>query len=68
MPEHFESGRKYDGKKAVARFLMPKKGIYTLRIDQSHTKSVDKCLVFITLERSHDAVSKTCLLEFRFQK
>ena len=35
--------------------------------DQSRFKSIDKCSVFIIFECSHDAVSKRCRLEFRFQ-
>ena len=46
---------------------MPKKCTYTPRTDQSRSKSVEKCSVFIIFEYSHDAVFKMCRLEFRFQ-
>ena len=44
--------------KTLCKTLMPKKCIYILRIDHSHSKSVEKCSVYIILEFSHDAVSK----------
>ena len=37
------------------------------RIDQFHSKSVEKCSVFIIFECSHDAVFKVCRLENRLQ-
>ena len=46
---------------------MPKKSTYTLRIDQSRSKSVEKCSLYIIVECSHDAVSNLCHLGFRFQ-
>ena len=53
--------------KTLCKTLMPKKCIYILRIDHSHSKSVEKCSVYIIFEYSHDAVSKMCRLEFGFQ-
>ena len=46
---------------------MLKKSTYTLRIDQSRSKSVEKCSVYIIVECSHDAVSNLDRLGFRFQ-
>ena len=46
---------------------MPKKSTYTLRIDQSRSKGVENCSLFIIVECSHDAVSNLCRLRFRFQ-
>ena len=43
------------------------KEMYSLRVDHSRSKSVDKYSVFIfCFEHSHNAVSKMCRLEFRF--
>ena len=53
--------------KIRCRTLMPKKSTYTLRIDQSRSKSVEKCSVYIIVECSHDAVPNLCPLGFRFQ-
>ena len=53
--------------KILCKTLVPKKCIYILRTDHSHSKSVEKCSVYIIFEYSHDAVSKICRLEFRFQ-
>ena len=53
--------------KSRCRILMPKKSTYTLRIDQSRSKSVEKCSLYIIVECSHDAVSNLCHLRFRFQ-
>ena len=50
-----------------SKVLRPKKCSYTLRIDQSPSKSHEKCSVFIIFECSHDAISKMCRLEFRFR-
>ena len=44
-----------------------KKCTFTLRIDQSRSKSFEKFSVFIVFECSHDAVSKMCRLEFCFK-
>ena len=41
--------------------------MYTLRIDLSRSKSVEKCSVFIFVECLHDAVSNLCRLWLRFQ-
>ena len=46
---------------------MSRKHTYILRIFQFRSKSVAKCIVFIISEYSHDAISKMCWLEFRFQ-
>ena len=46
---------------------MLKKSTYTLRIDQSQSKSVEKCSVYIILECSHDAVSDLDRLGLHFQ-
>ena len=43
--------------KTRCRTLMLKKSTYTLRIDQSRSKSVAECSVYIIIECSHDAVS-----------
>ena len=53
--------------KTLCRTLMLKKSTYTLRIDQSRSKSVEKCSVYIIVECSHDAVSNLDWLGFRFQ-
>ena len=53
--------------KSRCRTLVPKKRTYTLRIDQSRYKSVEKCSVYIIVECSHEAVSNLCRLGFRFQ-
>ena len=53
--------------KTRCRILMPKKSTYTLRIDQSRSKSVEKCSLYIIVECSHDALSNLCRLGFRFQ-
>ena len=34
--------------------------------NQSRSRSIERCSVFITFECSHGAVSKVCSLEFRF--
>ena len=52
--------------KLRCKALMQKKCTCTLRIDQSRSNSVEKCSVFI-FNCSHDAVSKMCRVEFRFQ-
>ena len=46
---------------------MPRKHTYILGVVQYRSKSVAKCFVLITFEYSHDAVSKMCWIEFRFQ-
>ena len=66
MPEQFENGRKFDDKNSL-QDLMPKNSTYTLRIDLSRFKSVEKCSVFIFVECLNDAVSNLCRLRFRFQ-
>ena len=53
--------------KTRCRTLMLKKSTYTLRIDQSRSKSVEKCSVYIIIECSPDAVSYLDRLGFRFQ-
>ena len=81
MPAQFENGRKFVSKKLIAteangrkfddknslQDLMPKNSTYTLRIDLSRSKSVEKCSVFIFVECLNDAVSNLCRLRFRFQ-
>ena len=47
--------------------LMSKKSTYTLRIDQSRSKSIEKCSLYIIVQCSHDAVSNLWRLGFRFQ-
>ena len=54
--------------KTRCRTLMPRKSTYTLRIDQSRPKRVEKCAVYIIVECLHDAVLNLYWLEFRFQK
>ena len=49
MPAQFENGRKFDDKNWL-QDLMPKNSTYTLRIDLSRSKSVEKCSVFIFVE------------------
>ena len=49
MPAQFENGRKFDDKYSL-QDLMPKNSTYTLRIDLSRSKSVEKCSVFIFVE------------------
>ena len=66
MPAQFENGRKFDDKNSL-QDLMPKNSTYTLRIDLSRSKSVEKCSVFIFVECLNDAVSNLCRLRFRFQ-
>ena len=56
MPAQFENGRKFDDKNSL-QDLMPKNSTYTLRIDLSRSKSVEKCSVFIFVECLNDAVS-----------
>ena len=53
--------------KTRCRTLMLRKSTYTLRIDQSRSKSVEKCAVYIIVECSHGAVSNLYRLGFRFQ-
>ena len=53
--------------KTLCKILMPKTFTYILTIDPFRSKSVEKWSVFIIFECSHDAVSKMCRLEFRFQ-
>ena len=53
--------------KTRCRTLMLKKSTYNLRIDQSRSKSVEKCAIYITVECSLDAVSNLYRLGFRFQ-
>ena len=65
MPEQLETGRKFEGNKTRCKTLIPKKCTYTIRIDKSRSKSVEKYSVFIIFECSHDAVSKMCRLQFR---
>ena len=48
--------------------LMPRNCTYTLRIDHSRTKSVEKCSVFIILECSHGAVFEMCRLRVPLSK
>ena len=66
MPAQFENGWKFDDKNSL-QDLMPKNSTYTLRIDLSRSKSVEKCSVFIFVECLNDAVSNLCRLLFRFQ-
>ena len=66
MPAQFENGRKFDDKNSL-QDLVPKNSTYTLRIDLSRFKSVEKCSVFIFVECLNDAVSNLCRLRFRFQ-
>ena len=66
IPAQFENGRKFDCKTRDKTF-MPKKCTYTLRMDQSRSKSIEKCSVYIIFERSHVAVSNSCWLGPRFQ-
>ena len=56
MPAQFENGRKFDDKNSL-QDLMPKNSTYTLRIDLSRSKNVEKCSVFIFVECLNDAVS-----------
>ena len=63
-------GKKYtlaQTEKTRCNTLMPKKLTYTLRVDQSGSKSVKKCSAFIIFKFLRDAASKMCRLEFRFQ-
>ena len=53
--------------KSRCKTLMAKKITYTLRINQSRSKSVEKCSVYIIVECSYDAVSNLCQLGFRVQ-
>ena len=66
IPAQFENGMKFDGKKSLHDFDA-KKSTFTLRIDQSQSKSVEKCSLYVIVEWSHDAVSNLCQLGFRFQ-
>ena len=53
--------------KSRCRTLMQKKSTYTVKIDQSRSKSVEKCSVYIIVECSHDVVSNLCRLGFLLQ-
>ena len=66
MPAKSENGRKFDDKNSL-QDLMAKNSTYTLRIDLSRSKSVEKCSVFIFVECLHDAVSNLLRLRLRFQ-
>ena len=66
MLERCENGTKFDGKNVIQDF--DAKEIYLHPKNRSVSiLSVEKCNVFIIFECSHDAVSKVCRLEFRFQ-
>ena len=64
MLQLFENGRKFYGK-THCKTLIPNKR--TLRINQAHSKSIEKCFVFIIFECSHGVISKMYLLEFCFK-
>ena len=64
-PQRFENGGNLDGKNSLQDF--DAKEVYPYPFAQSHSKSVQKCSVFIIFMCLHDAVSKMCRLEFRFQ-
>ena len=65
--EQFENGRNLDGKNSLQHFNAKEAYLHSKRVDQSGSKSVKKCSVFIIFKFLHDAVSKMCRLEFRFQ-
>ena len=67
MPEKIENGRKCESKNSLREFDAKDKCTYTLRIDQSRSKSLKEMFCFTIFESSHDAVFKMCRLEFRFQ-
>ena len=66
IPAQFENGRKFDSE-TRCRTLKLRKSTDTLRIDQSRSKSVKECAVYIIVECSHDAFSNLYRLGFRFQ-
>ena len=66
MPEQFENGRKFDGKNSLQGFDAEETYINPRNRSVSFQKRC-KIIFFIIFEYSHDAVSKTCRLEFRFQ-
>ena len=49
--------------KTLCKTLMPKKCTYALSIDQSRSKSIEKCSVFIIFECSHDLLLHVPCLE-----
>ena len=67
MPEQFESGTKFDGKKTRYKTSMPKQCTYTLRIDLSRSKSIENVLflsffsVPVIVPFSKFTVFKICL-------
>ena len=62
MPAQFENGRKFDSKNAVQDFDAKEKYLHP-RMDQSRSKSVEKCSVYIIV----DAVSNLDRPGFHFQ-
>ena len=66
MPEHLKTVGNLMVKNSLQGFDA-EQHTYILGVVQYRSKSVAKCFVFIIFEYSHDAVSKMCWLEFRFQ-
>ena len=66
MPEQFENGRKLDGKKSLQDFDAKEVCLHTKNRSVSFQKRL-RYSVFIIFKCLHDAVSKMCWLEFRFQ-
>ena len=66
IPEQFENGRNLDGKTSLQDF--DAKEVYIHPKNRSVSfQDPPKCSVFTIFKRLHDAVSKTCRLECRFQ-
>ena len=57
IPEQFENGRNLDGKTSLQDFDAKEVFLHP-GIDQSRSKIVPKCSVFIIFKCSHGAVSK----------
>ena len=66
MPEQFEKGRKLDGKNSLQDFDAKEVCLHPKNRSVSFQKRL-KCSVFVIFKCLHDAVSKMCRLEFRFQ-
>ena len=66
MPEQFEIGRKLDAINSLQDFDAKEVCLRPKNRSVSFQKRL-KCSVFVIFKCLHDAVSKMCRLEFRFQ-
>ena len=66
MPEQFENSRKLDGKNSLQDFDAKEVCLHPKNRWVSFQKRL-KCSIFVIFKCLHDAVSKMCRLEFRFQ-